>query len=63
VVRGRVSWLAATLLALYNLHLAKVPDNRGFYHWRGDVCSVVSQHWQQIFGVGARKKKTWQVDS
>jgi len=55
-----MSWLAATLLALYNLHLTQAPSNRGFYHWRGDVCTVVSSHWLHIFGPGVKKKKTWQ---
>jgi len=58
--RGRLSWLTATTLALYNLHGNGTPSNDGFYHWRNDICNFVSSNWAEIFGSSVKKKKTWQ---
>ena len=35
---ARGSWLAATLLALYNLHHGPAPGRGGYFHWRLEVC-------------------------
>ena len=58
--RGRVSWLTATLLALYNLHKGGTVSKEGFFHWRSDICRFVSDNWSSIFGHTVKKKKTWQ---
>ena len=59
--RKRISWLGATLLSLYHLHLTEAPSNLGFYHWRTDVARLIATHWADIFGPAVKKKKTWQV--
>jgi len=60
VSRKRISWLGATLLSLYHLHLTEAPSNLGFYHWRTDVARLIATHWADIFGPAVKKKKTWQ---
>ena len=59
--RKRISWLGATLLSLYHLHITEAPSNLGFYHWRTDVARLIATHWSDIFGPAVKKKKTWQV--
>ena len=61
VTRKRISWLGATLLSLYHLHITEAPSNLGFYHWRTDVARLIATHWSDIFGPAVKKKKTWQV--
>ena len=58
--RGRISWLTATTLALYNLHGNGSDCNDGFFHWRNDICKFVNDNWSEIFGSAVKKKKTWQ---
>jgi len=60
VTRKRISWLGATLLSLYHLHITEAPSNLGFYHWRTDVARLIATHWSDIFGPAVKKKKTWQ---
>jgi len=60
VSRKRISWLGATLLSLYHLHITEAPSNLGFYHWRTDVARLIATHWSDIFGPAVKKKKTWQ---
>lgn len=61
VTRNRISWLGATLLSLYHLHITNTSSNLGFYHWRNDIALLIATHWSSIFGHAVKKKKTWQV--
>ena len=63
VTRNRISWLGATLLSLYHLHITNTSSNLGFYHWRNDIALLIATHWSSIFGHAVKKKKTWQVFS
>ena len=63
VTRNRISWLGATLLSLYHLHITNTSSNLGFYHWRNDIALLIATHWSSIFGHAVKKKKTWQVCS
>jgi len=60
VTRNRISWLGATLLSLYHLHITNTSSNLGFYHWRNDIALLIATHWSSIFGHAVKKKKTWQ---
>ena len=59
VSRGRISWLIATLLALYNLHKNGSESKDGYFHWRNDICNFVNENWVVLFGSTVKKKKTW----
>ena len=55
-----MSWLNVTLLALYNLHQDQNYQSReGYFHWRSDICELISRNWVLIWGAQMKKKKTW----
>lgn len=60
IVRDRMPWLNAIILALYNLReKSSGISKRGYFHWKSDISTFVDKNWDYLFKKTVKRKKNW----
>ncbi|OXU25676.1 hypothetical protein TSAR_006051 [Trichomalopsis sarcophagae] len=60
LIRQKLSWLTTVILTLYNLReKSNGISRRGYFHWKSDISTFISNNWDYLFHKTVKKKKNW----